>query len=117
MEKPRLYDLHSNILLVIICICGLSICWTQFKQAETITKLTISLEQQKKISQERQTYLNRRIDLVDLAIRDANITAESAWLMADKKKTSKWNWIEGRTTQEVTAIWTDHLKNGTPLPQ
>jgi hypothetical protein len=116
MEKPKINDLITNILIIIVCTCSIILCNQLFQNVKHINELSLLVKQQEKLSAARQGYLNRRIDLVDLAARDATITANSAWDQADKTRTDD-SWMEGRTTEEIDSIWNDHAVNKTPLPE
>lgn len=116
MDNSRISNLITNILIIIVCICSIVLCGQLLKNTEYINELSFLLKQQEKISAERQGYLNRRINLIDLAVRDATIIANSAWDQADKTHTDD-SWMEGRTTEEIDSIWNDHTVNKTPLPE
>ena len=116
MTKPSPNDLITNILVVIICFVCLISCSTSILLLREIDNLRADLVNQRATFDKRHLYLNRRIDLADLAARDANILAESAWTIADKKRTDKWHWIEGLTTDEISLVWKQHVENGAPLP-
>jgi len=103
-KKPRLYDLVTNVLITGICIAGLLGVWEQYSQAKHINNLFNLIEQQNIISATRQGYLNQRIDLVDLSARNANNTAQSAWSQADKSRVRRYEWMIGKTTDEIDAI-------------
>ena len=88
------------ILVSLVLLLNLST-----NNADSITVLTERIAHIEEVSSNRQNYLNRRIDLVDIAAGEATNMAHSAWDTADSTRTDKWDWMIGKTTDEITKIY------------